>query len=157
MKIEIATKIKETIVFAQLPAIYSIPGTGQWGWHNVRELRTCINGIISSQGGHPIRKVPLEMWSFRPEGLFTWITRDTIGTMVSLILHEGDIDGCTMSPYPQTQVFVPAGWGIGVAMTVKQFGVVSICCPHKPHHAIWGVRWNSERYNLQRKEQFWLK
>ena len=150
--------INTTLVFTRLPRMLCIPGTGEWGWHDVRDLRTCIEDIIESQGGsnakHLPRKAQVELWTFRPQAQFKWVTRDT--KTGKLTLHEGDIDDCVFTPFPDMQVFVPSGWGINVAKAVKDFAVVSVC-PPTDQGAVWGIRWSGERYHFDKKELTWQR
>jgi hypothetical protein len=52
--------------------------------------------------------------------------------------------------------FVPAGWGIGVAKTVKEFGVIAIT-NFNPNGTAWGRRWNGEHFHLAKHDQFWRR
>lgn len=149
-------------IFTQLPPLHSIPGSntyteGEWGWHNVRELRSCIEEICESQGcNNPSadgRRISFS--SFEPtNGKFTWIT-ESVETG-KLTLCEGGIDLCNFYPPGNVRIFVPAFWGIGVAKVAKEFGVVVIRSS-TPSGAVWAQKWQNEYVRLEKNQLFWRR
>ncbi|MES2315002.1 MAG: hypothetical protein V4524_03670 [Patescibacteria group bacterium] len=141
--------------FAQLPPLRCIPGTNEYGWHDVREFRQCLADILISQGGRGKYVLPDALQSFTPKkNPFIWVTENTQTGV--LLEHSGMITECSFAPEIHQKIYVPSGWGIGVARTVNLFGVVEIHSTDE-HGVMWGRRWNGEHYSLDKKEQLWLR